>query len=615
MIREDAGECTVRPSSPPTTDRNKILVFRSSNVYQTARALDYLRAKCPAAEITLFSPPQQMEYLSGHSHIDRLRIYDNAKRGAWKGAVGLILELRKERFDEVVVLCPAPFKVSHLSEVILFSLFIPAERRMLIDGRLREADLSLVQQTRAVIDSMIVVLLSVIAKLGTHLLLALLPPPDEGDGALRRSGKPARVAILVPVLPDISHTFVYREVLAMQQHGAGFDVIALEEGDYGVLHPEAKELLKTARFVPKVSFSRYLLYYLSYLLCSPRRMAQLIQSYLPYSQGDKLFFLRFEHFHSFLHPMQSLSLARLLKQRGIGYIHAYGATYPATRAMAAASLLRVPFSVSTFVDFDRTSEFRMIVEKLNKARFVVATTDYCTSRLIAMTTEAFRHKIHTILLGIDPDYGINRMQHPVQAGPVIVSVGRFVEKKGFDYLLKSVALLKQRGLCPKCIIIGDGPERPRLHAMVKALDLGDCVTFTGALPNDEVLEYFGSENILVAPSIYARDGERDGIPTVLMEALLCDMPVVSTWISGIPELIENGLNGILVPPRDEGALAEAIQELLEHPGLRKEYGYRGREKVRAVFNVRHSSLKLWSLIKRNSAGSTSAGHGAPDARR
>lgn len=590
----------------------KILVFRSANVHQTARALEHLRRQFPDAQITLLLPRNQMEYLSDNSHIDKLCVYDKAQGGAWRGAIRLIRELWEERFDLVVTLCPSPFTIVHLYDVILFSLFIPAVRRIIIDGELREADLSMSQRVKALIDGAVLVLYSAIAKLGTHLLFVFWPEPpgEREDGTARRSRKAGRVGVLVPVLPDISHTFVYREILAMIGQGADFDVIALEEGDHGVLHTEASELLKKAIIVPKISRSMYVLYYLAFLLTSPRRLAELIHLYRPYCRGDKLFLLRFDQFHEPLHPLQSFGLARLIKRRGISHIHAYGSTYPATRAMVAASLLRIPFSISTFVDFDHESDFRMLHEKIRGAAFVVATTDYCASRLISMTSEAFRHKIYTIFLGIDPEYGIDRVQRSAQTSRLILSVGRLVEKKGFDYLLKSLVLLKARGLFPRCVLIGDGPEKGKLQAMVKDCDLGDFVTFAGALPNDKVLEYLGPENILVAPSVYAGDGERDGIPTVLIEALICEMAVVSTRISGIPELIEDQWNGILVPARDERAIADAIQKLLENPGLRKEYGLRGREKVRAEFNVYKSSRKLWSLIDQSCTGPVPGCHGA-----
>jgi glycosyltransferase involved in cell wall biosynthesis len=592
----------MRAGSVLPTERVKILVFRSANVHQTVRALAQLRAKFQEAEISLLLPRHEMEYLADNPHVDRLRVYDNAQTGTYGGAIRLILGLRKERFDRIVILCPRSFEVRHLADAIVFSLLISANKRILLDGTLQETNLSFSCRMRAFIDVSACLVLSVVARPATRLALAFCPGAPRRDGIRQRSGRPERVGILVPILPDLSHTFVYREILAMIDQGVDCDVIALEEGDYGVLHPEAKALLMKAIVVQKISRSTSLLYYLAFLLTAPRRMAELIHLYRLHCRDDKLLFLRFEQFHNVFHPLRSLGLTRLLEKRGITYIHVYGSTYPATRAMVAASLLQVPFSISTFVDFDYESDFRMLGEKLTRATFVVAATACCASKLVSMTSEEVRHKLHTIFIGIDPDYGLQRVQRPAHSAPLIVAVGRLVEKKGFAYLLQALRVLKARGVFARCVLIGDGPEEGRLQAMAKEYDLGDRVTFTGVLPNEKVLDYLEPENILVAPSVYAGDGERDGIPTVLLEALMCKMAVVSTRISGIPELIEDQWNGILVPARDERALTDAIQKLLENPGLRKEYGLRGAEKVRAEFNVYKSSRKLWSLIDQSIKG-------------
>jgi len=597
-----------------TRRRKKVLVFRSADVHQTGRALAYLRGQLPDAELALLLQRRQVESFSDNPHIDKLYVYEGHAAGSWKDGMRLIRKLRSARVDLVVIPCQNPREIMHLSDAVVLSLLIPAARRIILDSGLQEVDLSINRRMRALADMLACLTVSGIARVMTHLALSLWHRPSPGDRVPKQSNKPVRVGILVPVLPDISHTFVYREILAMIEQGADCDVIALEEGDHAVLHPEAKELLKRAIIVPRLSRTAAVLCYLSCLVRSPRRMATLIRLYRRQSRGDKLLFLRFEQFHNVFHPARSFGLIRLLERRGITGIHAYGSTYPATRAMVAAALLDLPFSISTFVDFDHESDFRMLHEKVEGAAFVVATTNYCAFRLLAMTSEAFRDKIRKIVLGIDPEYGRDRVQRADRPSPLIVAVGRLVEKKGFDYLLRSLVLLKARGLYPHCVLIGDGPERGALQALAEEYDLWDCVTFAGALPNDQVVEYFGPEHILVAPSVYAGDGERDGIPTVLIEALICETAVVSTRISGIPELIEDQRNGLLVPTRDERAIADAIQKLLENPGLRKEYGLRGRKKVTDEFNVYKSSRQLWSLIERHCAGSAQKGHRTADSK-
>jgi len=179
-------------------------------------------------------------------------------------------------------------------------------------------------------------------------------------------------------------------------------------------------------------------------------------------------------------------------------------------------------------------------------------------------------------------------------------VSRLVEKKGLAYLLRACAILKERGEPFRCLIVGDGPERDTLQTMVEQLRLNGNVELTGPMSNESVRGLMSPDSILVAPSIYGSDGERDGIPTVLVEAMACGMAVVSTCVSGIPELVVNEYNGLLVPERDEVALAGAMQRLLRDSQLRESLGRRGRQRVLSDFNIRDSSRRLWSLIQRAS---------------
>jgi glycosyltransferase involved in cell wall biosynthesis len=325
-------------------------------------------------------------------------------------------------------------------------------------------------------------------------------------------------------------------------------------------------------------------------------MAALIRLYLPACGDDPLLFLRLEQYQNVCHPMRALALATLLKRLRITHVHAHGSTYPATRAMIASALLDVSFSFSTFVDFDYDSDFKLLDEKVERAEFVVATTRFCVDRLVALTAETYRSKIHTVYLSIDPDYGREGLAPaPV---PTILSVCRFVKKKGLDYLLRACAVLRERGLSIHCLLVGDGPEKDRLVALAEALDLAGLVEFTGPVSNATVRELMTRADLLVAPSVYAGDGERDGIPTVLLEAMTYAIPVISTPVSGIPELVVHEQNGLLVPERDEVALADAMERLLRDPTLRASLGRRGRERVLADFNIRDSSRRLWSLIDR-----------------
>jgi len=581
----------------------RVLVFRSANVHQTGRALQRIKGRFPDARVTLLLPAHHLEYFSENPLIDTLRIYDTSKDRVWRTVLQLIKELRGQRFDLLVILSSPSLKVAHLYSIILFSLFIRAEQRILFDGEDHETDVIFIHKVKAVFDSAVFIIGSAFARLGTRFLLMIYERfKREGRRESRNNEKYGvkkqhRIGVLIPVLPDVSHTFVYREILGMKKNGADFVPIVLEEGDSSTLHPEAKELLDIAIPVPRISLGLYILYYLHFLTASPLRLARLIHFYLSHCQGDGFSFLRVEHFQNVYHPMRSLALARLLKRLNISHIHAHGSTYPATRAMASALLLDITFSFSTFVDFDYETDFRMLPEKIKQAEFVVATTEYCVSRILATTSPEFRPKIHTIYLSIDPAYATTRNPRGRPPVPLVLGIGRLVEKKGFEYLLNAVALLMKRGLSFRCMLIGDGPEGARLEALAEHLNLDGIVEFAGALSNDRVREYLAPPNLLVAPSVYASDGERDGIPTVLVEAMACGVPVVSTRVSGIPELISNEENGLLVPERDGVALADAIGRLLTDAQLRDRVIEEGRKTVYSRFDIHRSSRKLWSLIE------------------
>lgn len=578
----------------------KILVIRSVNVHETARALQHLRSRFPDAEISLLLPRHLKEYLSNNPVVDRFIVYENSSEGrGWKRALNLIRDLRKERYDEVIVLCPSQTRIDTLYHILFFSLFIPAKRRIVIDADMQESDLSFHYWMRVFVHHFLLLFGSACAVFATLFLLAW--NPDSKGRHIRRKQKAWRsgkVAVLVPILPDISHTFIYREVLAMKDYGAEFVVIALEEGDYTVLHPEARELLKLATFTPKLSLGRYMLCYLYFSLRFPRRMAELIRLYQPYAGKDPLLFLRLDQYHNSLHPMHGIALTRMLMQLGVTSLHVHGSTYPTTRAMVASYLLDVPFSTHAFVDFDFEYDFKMLSEKLNRSAFFVTHTDFCQARLRAVGGDAPGLRFHTIRTGVDPSRWCMSPQNESPDRLKLVAVCRFVEKKGLDVLVRACALLKGRRVSFECLLIGDGPEMARLQSLVAELQLQDEVRFTGAIPTDQVHSYFLASNVIVVPSVYAKDGERDGIPTVLFEAMACGVPAVASAISGIPELIEHGVSGLLVPERDEEHLASAIQTLLEDPELRARLRRNGRQKILKEFDVRLNAIRLWCIILR-----------------
>jgi len=181
--------------------------------------------------------------------------------------------------------------------------------------------------------------------------------------------------------------------------------------------------------------------------------------------------------------------------------------------------------------------------------------------------------------------------------PKILSVGRLSEKKGLVYLVRACRILKDQGYDFTCHIVGEGPQRSELHDLIGQLSLEDTVILRGTLPHEEVIENYRQATLFVLPCIKSKDGDMDGIPNVLAEAMAMQLPVVSTDISGIPELVDNQVNGLLVPSGDGDALATAMARLLDDPALREKLAQNGRQSIGDTFdvnrNVRKFAATLW----------------------
>jgi glycosyltransferase involved in cell wall biosynthesis len=210
----------------------------------------------------------------------------------------------------------------------------------------------------------------------------------------------------------------------------------------------------------------------------------------------------------------------------------------------------------------------------------------------------FVGKIHLVYHGLDL-YGFVPLCHSSDNGqrPLLFSVGQLKEKKGFPYLIRACRLLRDWGYEFGCEIVGEGPERPELEALITELNLDDTVVLCGALPHSTVVEKYAQATLFALACVPARDGDRDGLPNVLLEAMAARVPVVSTQFSGVPEAVENGVTGLLVPPRDAEALAEALARLLDAPGLGVDLGREGRKRVQERFNIHDNVGRLIELFR------------------
>jgi glycosyltransferase involved in cell wall biosynthesis len=431
--------------------------------------------------------------------------------------------------------------------------------------------------------------------------------------ARRRGGRPA---IVVTRIPDQTLHFIYREVARLKE---GFDctLVALERGDDAYATPLTRSLAGGIAFMPSLDsgagFAAYYLAYLRYLIRHPLRVANLIRLYQREGEGGWWMFCSPRSAPDRIHPVHGFLLAQLLEGKEISHIHAYCSNITTNFAVVAAHMLEASFSFNAYVDFDFQYGFKMLDAKLELCDFAVVHTAFCRERLLEYTSERRRGKIHLVRFGLD----LERVKPRPASGskrPRVLIVGGLVPKKGHRHLLKACAMLKEQGLDFELFVIGDGPLRARLRELASALGLDDRVVFTGGLPNDEAMAYFTPDAVLVHPSVYAPDGERDGFPTVISEAMAMGVPVVSTYVSGIPEVIRNRENGLLAPPEDPRALAEAIRELFSDRGLRDRIAAAGTATARELFDSSRWIPEIRRLLEASLGRGRHDAQGASDER-
>jgi glycosyltransferase involved in cell wall biosynthesis len=281
----------------------------------------------------------------------------------------------------------------------------------------------------------------------------------------------------------------------------------------------------------------------------------------------------------------------------VNQLHAHFVDRVATVALVAERLLDIPYSLAVHAGEDIYVHPVLLPEKFAEAKFVISCTqfnlDYLEDKLGIPDLD---QKAYTVHHGLDFDhYGLT--QQP-QSPPLLLSVGRLVEKKGFEYLIRACRRLKEAGREFVCHIIGTGPDRQKLAALIAELGLQETVILRGVLPHDRVLEEYNYATVFTLPCIQGHDGSLDGIPNVLLEAMASWLPVVSTPVSAIPELITDGVNGLLVAPQDDAALADALSRLLDDTDLRQRLGAQGRRFVAEAFNLDENVRVVYEIFMR-----------------
>lgn len=295
---------------------------------------------------------------------------------------------------------------------------------------------------------------------------------------------------------------------------------------------------------------------------------------------------------------RAASVAQEVEGRGINLIHAHFFTAPAETATYLSLLTGIPFGGTAYA-MDLYVDVSGLKTKLKHARYINGTTKF-NENFIRKQLNGNKDKALTLY------YGIPTSENPPEADPhdkfTFISVGRLVEKKGFNYLLEACAMLKDKGYDFKCRIIGSGPLENEIRERIREMNLEHIVELPGFVPPNEMENEYLAGDVLAAPCVVAANGDVDGLPNVCLEAMHCGLPVISTTISGIPEGVEEGSNGWLIPPNDADALAEAMEKALNEENL-PQMRVASYQMVRRKFDVRKNTIPIMNLLIRHASHS------------
>lgn len=384
--------------------------------------------------------------------------------------------------------------------------------------------------------------------------------------------------------PRLSETFILREVLALEERGERVLIDSLLPPEKGPRHPELDGLAAPVRLLPghpRLREWRVARAHLRGAARSPLRWLRLALR----AAGERESWRRF---------VQAGLVADRARREGVRHIHAHFATAAAVVARDAAALAGVPVTVTAHAkDVFHSDNAPLLPGRLHGVRAVVTVTDYNATHLRAVLR---RTPVHLVRNGID----LGAPRQDAKDGPLLC-VSRLVPKKGIDTLLASLPLLVPDRPHLQLELIGDGPLAETLRIRCRDLGIEDRVRFRGALPSGEVQEALRRCALLVLPCRIDGSGDRDGLPTVLVEALACGTPVVTTDILGLPELVRHGETGLLVPPDDPVSLAGAIRALLDDPVRAAALGAAGRRLVADEYDRGASAAglqRVWQEVAR-----------------
>lgn len=393
------------------------------------------------------------------------------------------------------------------------------------------------------------------------------------------------LGILVKRFPKLSETFIQGEIEALVKSGVSLQIISLHRPSETLRQPLSHGLLERVSYLGELTFSVMLLQWFKLFALKPLRACKSVAGL--WREG--------------INPREFIELVLLCKRMQLQHIHVHYISYPAALADLVSQCNGIGYSVSAHAkDIFLTSRKRLI-RRIQNARFIATCTASNRDFLHSLAADS-ANKVHLVYHGINSDFfcpvPVNAQSDvPDRLLPArIVAMGRFKEKKGFDVLIDACAILIRQGHNILCDVIGYGDQKQFLQHRIDGHEIGHAVRLCRPVTHASLVQILHNATVFVMPSRRGSDGDMDGIPNAMLEAMSCAVPVVATNVSGIPEAITHCESGLLVEPDNASALSGAISQLLTDADLSVKLGGNGRLRVVRQFNWQASIRYLSRLF-------------------
>jgi len=392
------------------------------------------------------------------------------------------------------------------------------------------------------------------------------------------------VAYVVKRYPRYSETFIVNEIIAHEESGLDIDIYSIKTSN-------------DTHFQNIISDVKANVYYLNNnnriksddLWSLQYELDNLYPGFLKDVSAFKLY--DSEELYS------GMKLAEYIYNNGNNHIHAHFATSASAVARIASYITGVPYTLTAHAKdiYHEDNDFEDLYQKLGDSQSVITVSNY-NKEYLTKTFPEHSNKIFRVYNGLNLKQF--KYKSPVIRKPLLLAIGRLVEKKGFADLISACSMLSKNKVEYECQIVGEGDLKEQLTEQINSNDLQSKIKLTGPLPQNKIKRLIQNASIFVAPCIVGKDGNRDGLPTVLLESMALGTPCISTDVTGIPEVIENNKTGLVVPQNRADLLARATVKLLEDKDLRVQVSLRARKLIEKNFDIVKNTIILRDVFNK-----------------